>query len=51
MNQTTKEIIKKFSPMWTNKEIWEFEQLNKELKFDVLYVKSNSSNVKIWNSK
>ena len=51
MNQTTKDIIKKFSPMWTNKEIWEFEQLNEELKFDVLFVKSNSSDVKIWNSK
>ena len=51
MNQTTKDIIKKFSPMWTNKEIWEFEQSNEELKFDALFVKSNSSDVKIWNSK
>ena len=51
VNQTTKDTIKKFSPMWTNKEIWEFEQLNEELKFDTLYVKPNNSEVKSWNSK
>lgn len=51
MNQTTKDTIKKFSPMWTNKEIWEFEQLNEELKFDTLYAKSNNLDVKSWNSK
>lgn len=51
MNQITKDIIKKFSPMWTNKEIWEFEQLNEGLKFDALYVKSNNPDEKSWNSK
>ena len=51
VNQTTRDIIKKFLPMWTNKEIWEFEQLNEELKFDTLYVKPNNSDVKSRNSE
>ena len=25
MNQLTKKIISEFSPMWTNKQVWEFE--------------------------
>ena len=28
LDQITKKLIEKFSPMWTNKQIWEFEQIN-----------------------
>ena len=51
MNNITKDTIKKFSPMWTNKEIWEFEQLNENLKFDAAYVNPKDTDVKSWNSK
>ncbi len=51
MNQTTRELISKFSPMWTNKQIWEFEQLNEELSFDVVYVKSKNYDQSLWKSK
>jgi len=37
--------------MWTNKQIWEFEQLNENIKFDMLYVESNYNGEKLWNSK
>ncbi|WP_316505088.1 hypothetical protein [Nitrosopumilus sp.] len=40
MNNTTRKLIEKFSPMWTNKQVWEFEQTNGNLKFDVLYAES-----------
>ncbi len=42
MNQTTRKCIDRFSPMWTNKQIWEFEQINRNLKFDVLCVKAEA---------
>ncbi len=51
MNQTTRELISKFSPMWTNKQIWEFEQLNEELSFDVVYVKPKNYDQSLWKSK
>ncbi len=51
LNQITKKLIEKFSPMLTNKQIWEFEQLNENLRFDVLYVKPNDYGVESWNSK
>lgn len=28
--------------MWTNRQIWEYEQINKELTFDTAYAKRNS---------
>lgn len=34
LDQTTRKLIQDNSPMWTNKQIWEFEQLNEELTFD-----------------
>lgn len=37
--------------MWTNKEIWEFEQLNENLKFDALYANPKDTDVKSWSSK
>ena len=50
MDQTTRKLIQEFSPMWTNKQIWEFEQINGEgLTFDMVYAKPN--NFESWKSK
>ena len=50
MNQMTKKTIEEFSPMWTNKQVWEFDQTHEELTFDIVFIdKSNDEN--IWNSK
>jgi len=51
MNQTTRELIEKFSPMWTNKQVWEFDQLNEDLRFDVIYVIPHEYNDDLWKSK
>ncbi len=51
MNQITKKLIEKFSPIWTNKQVWEFEQLNENLRFDVLYVEPEQYSTESWNSK
>jgi hypothetical protein len=51
LNQTTKKLIEKFSPMWTNKQIWEFEQINENLTFDVLYVEPGNYSIESWDSK
>jgi len=51
LNQTTRKLIEEFSPMWTNKQIWEFEQINENLLFDVVYVESKSFNEDSWKSK
>jgi len=51
MNQITRKFIEKFSPMWTNKQVWEFEQVNENLRFDALYVEPKTNEVKSWNSK
>jgi len=37
--------------VWTNKQVWEFEQLNENLRFDVLYAEPESYEDKSWNSK
>lgn len=37
--------------MWTNKQVWEFEQLNENLRFDLLYVEPESYSVEAWDSK
>ena len=37
--------------MWTNKEIWEFDQLNEDLRFDVIYVKPQEYEESLWKSK
>ena len=49
MEQTTRKLIQDHSPMWTNKQIWEFEQLNEKLTFDTVYAERN--NFESWNSK
>ena len=50
MDQITAILIERYSPMWTNKQVWEFDQTHTDLKFDVLFVEPNSS-YKDWKSK
>lgn len=49
MNLTTRNLIAEFSPMWTNKEIWEFEQINEGLTFDAAYAEPGK--FESWKSK
>ena len=51
MDQSTRKMIGKFSPMWTNKQVWEFEQVNEDLTFDTVYAESGDFDEKSWNSK
>ena len=51
MNQLTKKIISEFSPMWTNKQVWEFDQTYPELTFDLIYVEPGKYDEKLWESK
>ena len=51
MNQITKKIISEFSPMWTNKQVWEFDQTNPELTFDLIYFEPGKYDEKLWESK
>ena len=51
MNQVTKKLIDEFSPMWTNKQIWEFEQANENIRFDVVYIQPGNYDAKSWKSK
>ena len=36
--------------MWTNKQVWEYEQIHEEIKFDIMYVEPNSKEIS-WKSK
>ena len=47
----TKKLIDEFSPMWTNKQIWEFEQINENIRFDVVCAQPGNYDVKSWKSK
>jgi len=49
LNQTTRKLISEFSPMWTNREIWEFEQINQDLTFDASYAEPGK--FESWKSK
>ena len=51
MKKKKKKIISEFSPMWTNKQVWEFDQINPELTFDLIYVKPGKYDEKLWVSK
>ena len=51
MNQITKKLIDEFSPMWTNKQVWEFEQINENIRFDVVYLQPGNYDAKSWKSK
>jgi hypothetical protein len=44
-------LIEEASPMWTNKQIWEYDQLNENLTFDLLYVEPGNYKVESWKSK
>ena len=37
--------------MWTNKQIWEYEQTHEEIKFDVMYVEPGYKEEISWKSK
>ncbi|MDH3341388.1 MAG: hypothetical protein OEL84_08905 [Nitrosopumilus sp.] len=47
----TKKLIDEFSPMWTNKQVWEFEQINENIRFDVVYAQPGNYDAKSWKSK
>lgn len=51
LNQLTKKIINEFSPMWTNKQVWEFEEINEKLSFDMLYAEPGKYDENLWKSK
>lgn len=51
MDLRTRKLIKEFSPMWTNKQVWEFEQINENLRFDVVYAEPKNYGVQSWKSK
>ena len=51
MNEHTRKLIQDFSPMWTNKQIWEFDQINEELRFDLCYVEPKMYTENLWKSK
>ena len=52
MENATRQLIAEFSPMWTNKQVWEFEQTNENLKFDMAYLEPGDKFESIsWNSK
>ncbi len=36
--------------MWTNKQVWEYEQIHEEIKFDIMYVEPNNKE-RSWKSK
>ena len=37
--------------MWTNKQVWEYEQINENLRFDVVFVEPDSFKADSWKSK
>lgn len=37
--------------MWTNKQVWEFEQINENLRFDVVYAQQGKFGANSWKSK
>jgi hypothetical protein len=51
LNQLTKKIINEFSPMWTNKQVWDFEEINENLTFDMLYAEPGKYDESLWESK
>ena len=37
--------------MWTNKQVWEFEEINENLTFDMLYVPNQENIMKIYGNQ
>ena len=50
MDSITSILIEKYSPMWTNKQVWEFEQIHQDMKYDVLFANPKNNQID-WNSK
>lgn len=50
LDSETRNMIEKFSPMWTNKQVWEYDQINEDLRFDMAYVQPNQV-IGSWTSK
>lgn len=44
MEQSTRKLIEEYSPIWTNKQVWKFDQLNEDLTFDLPDVESGEKN-------
>ena len=44
-------LIEKYSPMWTNKQVWQYEQIHEEVKFDAMYVEPKNKDKISWKSK
>lgn len=51
LDHLTEILVEKYSPMWTNKQIWEYEQIHEEIKFDMLYVEPRNKDEISWKSK
>ena len=51
MDQLTAILIERYSPMWTNKQVWEYEQIHEKVKFDTLYVEPKNNEEISWKSK
>lgn len=51
MDQVTRKLIAQYSPMWTNKQVWEFEQLNENLRFDMVFAEPRGYEANSWKSK
>ncbi len=50
MDETTRDLIKKYSPMWTVKETYEYEQKHSEPQFDVKYAHEHDKKT-VWGDK
>ena len=37
--------------MWTNKQVWEFEEINENLTFDMVYAEQGKYDQSLWESK
>ena len=37
--------------MWTNKQVWEFEEINEDLTFDMIYVEPGKYDEELWKLK
>ncbi|WP_048109735.1 hypothetical protein [Nitrosarchaeum koreense] len=51
MDQLTEILIEKYSPMLTNKQVWEFDQINEDIKFDMVYTEPENKGEISWKSK
>jgi len=50
LDKLTTALIEKYSPMWTNKQVWEYEQIHEEIKFDLVCVEFGNKEIS-WKSK